>query len=85
MDTDAAPYTFTWTPHSDDDPVTVPMFDLTPADLCDAGANTDMPHELFASIFIYRTLFHVCYALLTEDTATVEVAEYGTVVVERAP
>ena len=84
MLSDSAPYTFTWTPNSDDDPVTVPMFDLTPADLCDAGANTDMPHQLFASLFIYRTLYHLVYALLTEDTANVEVAEFGTVTVCRA-
>lgn len=79
-----APYTFTWTPNSDDDPVTVPLYDLTPADLCDAGAETDMPHELFVSTFIYRTLYLLVYALLTEGTATVEIAEFGTVTVRRA-
>ena len=84
MLSDAAPYTFTWTPASDDDPVTVPMFDLTPADLCDAGANTDMPHELFVPVFIYRTLYLLVYALMFGNTATVEVAEFGTVVVRRA-
>lgn len=77
-------YTFTWTPNSDADPVTVPLFDITPADLCDAGANTDMPHDLFAPVFIYRTLYLLTYALLTEDTANVEVAEFGTVAVRRA-
>lgn len=84
MDTDAAPYLFTWTPASDDDPVTVPLYDLTPADLCDAGAGTDMPHELFASLFIYRTLYLLVYGLMYGDTAMVEIAEFGTVTVRRA-
>ncbi len=84
MLSDSVPYLFTWTPASDDDPVTVPLYDLTPADLCDAGANTDMPHQLFVSTFIYRTLYLLTYALMTEDTATVDVAEFGTVQVRRA-
>lgn len=77
-------YCLTWYLNQDTPPVFHTLRDITPDALLDAAANLDLPVDWFTDMFVYRLLYAVCYQLLSNDEAEVEVAEFGTVTVRRA-
>lgn len=77
-------YCLTWYLNSATPPVSHSLRDITPDALLDAAANLDLPVDWFTDEFVYRLLYALCYQLLSDDEAEVELGEFGTAVVERA-
>lgn len=77
-------YCLTWYLNGEVPPVSHALRDLTSDALLDAAADMDLPCDWFTDIFVYRTLYALCYQLLSDDEAEVAMGVYGTVVVERA-
>ncbi|BBY98352.1 hypothetical protein [Mycolicibacterium fallax] len=74
-------YCLTW--YLNGTPVSHTLRDLTSDALLEAAADMDLPCDWFTDMFVYRTLYAICYQLLSDDEAEVELGECGTVVVER--
>lgn len=67
-----------------DSSVTVPLRDLTPADLLDAAASADMDYSLFSDTFLMRLLYSLTYQMLRHGRAAVDVEDVGELEVRRA-